>query len=113
MPAADELAEDDDTNIAHVTCPGCSKRMARQYMNHIHECRAGVEQPEYIPTYKLRARARRTEWNRNRKDIKAALCGITTTTPENSYVVDYGVVRNPKHTGREDSVHTVPKSEPD
>jgi hypothetical protein len=109
MPSLDELAEDDETQVAHVTCPGCNKRMARLYMNFTHECRAGLEQPVYTPAYKIRRTERKIAWQRKNDTIPEAPSGTTLTTQANSYVVDYNVVRNQKHTGAEDSDHTAEK----
>jgi hypothetical protein len=109
MPSLAELADDDETRVSHVICPGCLKRMARMYMNEIHECRAGVEQPEYTPAYKIARTERKKAWQRKNDTTLAAQSGTTLTTQAKSYVVDYRVEQNQKHTGREDSDHTAEK----
>jgi hypothetical protein len=78
-------------------------------MNEIHECRAGVEQPEYIPAYKIARAQRKTAWQRKNDTTLAAQSGTTPQTQENSYVVDYRVELNQKPIGREDSDHTAEK----
>jgi hypothetical protein len=110
----DWLEQTDRPAISHVTCPGCGKRMARMYMNLLHECPADLEQPDYTPAYRLREarrrNKRRAEWKRKQDTTLAARYGITIQETENSYVVEFSQVKNLNHTGSGDLVRIVPKS---
>jgi len=110
----DWLEQTDRPEIAHVTCPGCKKRMARMYMNLQHECPADLEQPDYTPAYKIRSERRRqerkAEWIKNQNTTLAARYGITIQETENSYVVDYSQAKNLNRDGHEALVRIVPKS---